>query len=169
MTYLLEARALCKTYKRASGLFSDPTKGEQFTAVNDVSFNVEPGETFAIVGESGCGKTTLARILLRLIEPDRGAILFEGRDLLHLSGEVLRVQRRQMQMIFQDPFASLNPRMRVIEIVAEPLAIQNSLKPIAGPTPRNSSGAWASPTMPSIATRTSFPEANVNALALLAP
>jgi ABC-type glutathione transport system ATPase component len=123
MTHLLEARALHKTYRRGGGRFSEQTKGERFTAVNDVSFTVEPGETFAIVGESGCGKTTLARMLLRLIEPDDGAILFEGRDLLHLSGGALRLQRRQMQMIFQDPFASLNPRMRVGEIVAEPLAI----------------------------------------------
>jgi ABC-type antimicrobial peptide transport system ATPase subunit len=72
---------------------------------------------------SGCGKTTLARMLLRLIEPDGGEIRFEGRDLLSLRGEELREQRRQMQMIFQDPFASLNPRMRVGDIVAEPLAI----------------------------------------------
>jgi ABC-type glutathione transport system ATPase component len=123
MTHLLEARALLKTYRRGGARFSEETKGERFTAVNDVSFTVEPGETFAIVGESGCGKTTLARMLLRLIEPDDGAILFEGRDLLHLSGGALRLQRCQMQMIFQDPFASLNPRMRVGEIVAEPLAI----------------------------------------------
>ena len=122
-TPLLEARSLRKTYRRGGGLFSDEAKGDRFVAVDDVSFFVEPGETFAIVGESGCGKTTLARMLLRLIEPDHGAILFEGNDLLHLSGEALRAQRRQMQMIFQDPFASLNPRMRVDEIVAEPLSI----------------------------------------------
>jgi len=123
MTPLLEVRNLRKTYQRGGGLFSDQAKGERFTAVDDVSFTVEPGETFAIVGESGCGKTTLARLLLRLLEPDRGEVLFEGRDLLRLSKEMLRVQRRQMQIIFQDPFASLNPRMRVGEIVAEPLAI----------------------------------------------
>jgi ABC-type microcin C transport system duplicated ATPase subunit YejF len=122
-THLLEARSLRKTYRRGGGLFSDETKGDRFVAVDDVSFFVEPGETLAIVGESGCGKTTLARMLLRLVEPDHGAILFEGHDLRHLSGEALRAQRRQMQMIFQDPFASLNPRMRVGEIAAEPLAI----------------------------------------------
>jgi len=88
-----------------------------------VRFEVQPGETFAIVGESGCGKTTVARILVRLIEPDSGQILFEGHELLSLSGEALRAQRRQMQMIVQDPFASLNPRKRLREIVAEPLAI----------------------------------------------
>jgi len=120
---LLEARNLRKTYGRGGGLFADETTGDRFLAVDDVSFSVQPGETFAVVGESGCGKTTLARMLLRLIEPDHGAILFEGRDLLQLSGEALRARRRQMQMIFQDPFASLNPRLRVGEIVAEPLAI----------------------------------------------
>jgi oligopeptide transport system ATP-binding protein len=76
-----------------------------------VSFAVVRGETFAIVGESGCGKTTLARMLLRLIEPDSGELRFDGRDLLNMRGEELRSQRRQMQMVFQDPFASLNPRM----------------------------------------------------------
>jgi oligopeptide transport system ATP-binding protein len=84
---------------------------------------VRGGETLAIVGESGCGKTTLARMLLRLIEPDSGEIVFAGRDLLQLRATELRRARREMQMIFQDPFASLNPRMRVGEIVAEPLAI----------------------------------------------
>jgi ABC-type glutathione transport system ATPase component len=120
---LLEARELRKSYGRASGLFAGNGGGARFTAVDGVSFSVAAGETFAIVGESGCGKTTLARMLLRLIEPDSGEVRFEGQDLLRVNGEALREKRRQMQMIFQDPFASLNPRMRVGAIVAEPLAI----------------------------------------------
>ena len=123
MSCLLEARNLRKSFVRGGGVFDGEGKGERFTAVDDVSFEVAPGETFAIVGESGCGKTTLARMILRLIEPDYGVIRFEEQDLLKLKGEQLRAERRQMQMIFQDPFASLNPRMRVGEIVAEPLAI----------------------------------------------
>jgi len=118
MTALLEARNLKKTYERSGKA--------PFTAVADVSFAVQAGETFAIVGESGCGKTTLARMLLRLIEPDSGEIFFEGRDLLRLGAEELRMARRGMQMIFQDPFASLDPRMKVGEIVGEPLAIHES-------------------------------------------
>jgi oligopeptide transport system ATP-binding protein len=121
---ILEARELRKTYAKAGGGLSSGGSGkERFTAVDGVSFSVAAGETFAIVGESGCGKTTLARMLLRLIEPDSGELHFEGADLLKLSGEPLRLKRRQMQMIFQDPFASLNPRMRVGAIVAEPLEI----------------------------------------------
>jgi len=123
METLLTVRELRKTYRRGGGVFSQGTEGARFTAVDGVSFSVSRGETFAVVGESGCGKTTLARMLLRLIEPDGGEIRFEGRDLLTLRGEELRSQRRQMQMVFQDPFASLNPRMRVGEIVAEPLTI----------------------------------------------
>jgi oligopeptide transport system ATP-binding protein len=118
----LEARELRKTYARTAGL-AGSGRGERFVAVDGVSFSVKAGETFAIVGESGCGKTTLARMLLRLIEPDSGELRFEGRDLLKLGGRELRAARRSMQMIFQDPFASLNPRMRVGAIVAEPLAI----------------------------------------------
>jgi len=120
---LVEARELRKSYGRVAGFLSGAGGGPRFTAVAGVSFRVLAGETFAIVGESGCGKTTLARMLLRLIEPDSGEVRFDGQDLLRLSGELLRAQRRQMQMIFQDPFASLNPRMRVGAIVAEPLAI----------------------------------------------
>jgi len=128
---ILEVRELRKSYARSGGaLASDKIRdgarewsGVRFTAVDGVSFSVLAGETFAIVGESGCGKTTLARMLLRLIEPDSGEIHFDGTDVLALRGEELRARRRQMQMIFQDPFASLNPRMRVGEIVAEPLAI----------------------------------------------
>jgi ABC-type glutathione transport system ATPase component len=122
---ILDVRNLRKTFARKSGVFaaSGNATANSFTAVDNLNFSVAVGETFAIVGESGCGKTTLARMLLRLIEPDSGNILFEGRDLLALSDEALRTERRQMQMIFQDPYASLNPRMRVGEIVAEPLSI----------------------------------------------
>jgi oligopeptide transport system ATP-binding protein len=123
MSHLLEVRNLRKSFARGGGAFANGDPAEHFVAVNDLSFDVTAGETFAVVGESGCGKTTLARMILRLIEPDSGTILFEDRDLLRLKGEELRAQRRQMQMIFQDPFASLNPRLRVGEIVGEPLAI----------------------------------------------
>jgi ABC-type glutathione transport system ATPase component len=126
MSHILEVRNLRKTYRRGGGVFADASRGERFAAVDGVSFTVAPGETFAIVGESGCGKTTLARMLLRLIEPDEGVIFFDERDLRSASPQEMRAYRRQMQMIFQDPFASLNPRMRVGEIVAEPLAIHEA-------------------------------------------
>ena len=93
------------------------------TAVDDVSLELTSGETLAIVGESGSGKTTLARMLLRLIEPDSGELLVDGRDFLAARGAKLRALRREMQMVFQDPFASLDPRQRVGTIVAEPLEI----------------------------------------------
>ena len=120
---LLEVKDLRKSYQRSAGAFAGKKDGPRFMAVEGVSFAVATGETFAVVGESGCGKTTLARMLLRLVEPDSGEIQFAGRDLMALTALKMREQRRQMQMIFQDPFASLNPRMRVGEIVAEPLAI----------------------------------------------
>ena len=122
-THFLEVRNLRKIYPRQSGMFRSSRKEETFAAVDNVSFTVEAGDTLAIVGESGCGKTTLARMLLRLIEPNGGTILFERRDLLGLNADQMRAERRQMQMIFQDPYASLNPRMRIGEIVAEPLNI----------------------------------------------
>jgi len=90
-------------------------------AVDDVSLTVEEGETLAVVGESGSGKTTLTRLLLRLLEPSAGTVSFDGRDLFALSRPQLRAVRREMQVVLQDPYSSMNPRMRVTDIVAEPL------------------------------------------------
>ncbi|NWG07153.1 MAG: dipeptide ABC transporter ATP-binding protein [Chloroflexi bacterium] len=94
-------------------------------AVDGVSFNVKRGETLGLVGESGCGKSTTGRTILQLYRPTAGSIHFEGVDLVHFKGEELRKMRRKMQMIFQDPYASLNPRMTVAEIVGEPLMVHN--------------------------------------------
>jgi oligopeptide transport system ATP-binding protein len=118
---LLEIRGLKKYFPVGGGLFSR-RKGE-VRAVDGVDLAVEEGETLGLVGESGCGKSTLGRTLLRLIEPTAGEINFNGKDLLKLSARELRDMRREMQIIFQDPYASLNPRMRVGQIVGEGLEI----------------------------------------------
>ena len=117
---LVDIAHLTKTFTRGGGLTG---RRSVVHAVNDVSFSIEAGETFGLVGESGSGKSTTGRCLLRLIEPTSGAVRFRGDDVLAMSAEQLRAARRQMQIVFQDPFASLNPRMRVREIVQEPLDI----------------------------------------------
>jgi ABC-type oligopeptide transport system ATPase subunit len=117
---LLEVSRLVKQYVRGANLFSH---GSVVTAVDGVSFSIDRGETFALVGESGSGKTTTARCVLRLVEPTSGAIRFDGEDLVALSRRQLRERRRDMQIVFQDPHSSLNPRLRAGQIVEEPLVI----------------------------------------------
>jgi oligopeptide transport system ATP-binding protein len=97
-------------------------------AVEDVSFMVQPGETVGLVGESGCGKTTLGRAVLRLIKPTAGTVLFEGEDITRMSSRMLRTRRKKFQMIFQDPYGSLNPRMTIQEIIGEALDIHHLAK-----------------------------------------
>ena len=123
---LIEIRNLKKHFPVGEGLFSRG-KGA-VKAVDGVSLTVNEGETLGLVGESGCGKSTLGRTLLRLIEPTGGEVIFEGKNLLTLSQRELRDMRRQMQIIFQDPYASLNPRMRVGDIVGEGLEIHKLAK-----------------------------------------
>lgn len=117
---LVEARNL-KKYFPLGGVLGP--RHEEVKAVDGVSFSIRRGETFGLVGESGCGKSTTARCILRLIEPTSGEVSFEGRDLLSLSADELRRLRRDFQIIFQDPYSSLNPRMRVGQIIEEPLII----------------------------------------------
>jgi oligopeptide transport system ATP-binding protein len=122
MTTLLEVRELSKHFAVRRGLIFTGSSGV-VRAVDGVSFALDRGETLALVGESGCGKSTTARLVLRLIEPSGGMVRFDGRDITNLKGAVLRRLRRRMQIVFQDPFASLNPRMTVGEILAEPLVV----------------------------------------------
>ena len=118
---LLEVRDLVKHFSVGGGLFGGPAGAVR--AVDGVSFALRRGETLGLVGESGCGKTTTGRCILQLERPTRGQVMFEGRDLGALSETDLRPMRRRMQVIFQDPYASLNPRMTVGQILAEPLAV----------------------------------------------
>lgn len=116
---LLEVKNLKKYFDTPSGVLH---------AVDDVSFRLEKGKTLGVVGESGCGKSTTGRAILRLHEPTSGEVIFEGRDITKLSSQEMRVLRSDMQIIFQDPFASLNPRKTVSEIIAEPLRLHKVYK-----------------------------------------
>ncbi|MDN4075961.1 ABC transporter ATP-binding protein [Fictibacillus terranigra] len=121
---LIEVKNIKKYFPYKKGLFG---KKGFVKAVDGVSFSVNKGETFGLVGESGCGKSTTGRMIMNLLEPTEGAIIFEGHDLGSLNENEVRDLRKDFQMIFQDPYASLNPRMRVKEIIAEPLVIHGLL------------------------------------------
>jgi oligopeptide/dipeptide ABC transporter ATP-binding protein len=127
VTALLEVENLKKHFVADRSVFGRPTAF--IKAVDGVSFRVDAGKTLALVGESGCGKSTVSRLVLRLIEPDAGSVRFEGRHLLALDASQLRAFRRDAQIIFQDPYASLNPRMTVSQILAEPLALHDLVPP----------------------------------------
>jgi ABC-type oligopeptide transport system ATPase subunit len=119
---LLQIRNLTKIFPHSESLFSGKSRGE-VRAVDDVSLDIHAGETLGLVGESGSGKSTLGRLILRLIEPTSGSVHLNGLDLLSASRGQMRLLRRDLQIIFQDPFASLDPRFRVEDIIAEPLII----------------------------------------------
>ena len=122
---LIEIRNLSKTFPQGESALGRKPHGE-VRAVDDVSLDVHSGETLGLIGESGSGKSTLGRLILRLIEPTSGSIMFAGRDLLAANPGELRRLRRDLQIIFQDPFASLDPRFRVEDIIAEPLKIHGT-------------------------------------------
>lgn len=129
-TFSLEAKNLVKYFPTgASGLLGRPTK--EVKAVDNVSLQIADGKTLGVVGESGCGKSTLARVVTRLIDPTSGQVFLDGQDITSLRGQELRIARRKMQMIFQDPYASLNPRHSVGQIISAPLRVQG-IEPVQG-------------------------------------
>jgi len=127
MEPLLEIRNLSKSFAVAPGPLGG--KRQSLRAVDDISLTLYRGETLGLVGESGCGKSTTGKLIMRLLEADAGEVLFQGEDLLRLSQRQLRPHRRQLQMIFQDPYSSLNPRLRVGDIVGEPLHVHKLCPP----------------------------------------
>jgi peptide/nickel transport system ATP-binding protein/oligopeptide transport system ATP-binding protein len=124
---LLRLEGLSKSFRHRgrAALFG---RAPGVMAVDDVSFDVQPGETLALIGESGCGKSTTGRLILRLTEPDRGRILFEGQDIATLGRRAMHDVRRRMQIIFQDPFGSMSPRRSIAQIIAEPLDAQGLVR-----------------------------------------
>jgi ABC-type oligopeptide transport system ATPase subunit len=134
---LIEIRNLTKIYPQGESMFRGKSRARnEVRAVDDVSLDIHAGETLGLVGESGSGKSTLGRLILRLIEPTSGSLRFEDRDLLAASPAEMRRLRRDMQIIFQDPFASLDPRFRVEDIIAEPLVIHRNKNARDGILPR---------------------------------
>jgi len=123
---LVEAAALSKHFPLGGKSFFGGRQGAVLRAVDEISLRILPGETLGLVGESGCGKSTLGRLLLRLIEPTGGNILFDGSEITGLGRGALRQVRRSMQIVFQDPYGALNPRMTVEDIIAEPLVIHGT-------------------------------------------
>ena len=120
-TPLLKVEHLSKEFPAESGMFAKRFSKRVVSAVNDISFEIYPGETFGLVGESGCGKSTTGRTIMRLTKPTAGKVFFQGKDVSEMSKHEIKDMRREMQFIFQDPYASLNPRMTIGEIIAEPL------------------------------------------------
>ena len=121
---LLSVKNMKKTFQANGGMFS---KKKFVHAVNDVSFDIYPGETFSLVGESGCGKSTTGKLIDHLITPDSGEIWFEGKEISKLSEKDMRPLRSDIQMVFQDPYGSLNPRMKVQDLIGEPLLIHTNM------------------------------------------
>src|SRR5271155_4522798 len=131
---LLEIRNLTKIYPHGESVLGGKSSGSgELRAVDDVSLDIHAGETLGLVGESGSGKSTLGRLILRLIEPTTGSIRFDGLDLLAARPTEMRRLRRDMQIIFQDPFASLDPRFTTEQIIAEPLVIHGTDREDAPP------------------------------------
>ena len=122
---LLHVENLCKEFAVDSSVFSKEKKSVK--AVDNISFDIYPGETFGLVGESGCGKSTTGRCIMRLSNPTSGQVIFDGKDVAKMKKAELKQMRHDMQFIFQDPYASLNPRMTIGEIVSEPLVIHNEM------------------------------------------
>lgn len=163
-TPILEARDLSKRFPGPKKLL---TPARFVTAVDRVSLSVMPGETLAIVGESGSGKSTLGRLLLRLLAASEGRVFYQGEEITHASGAGLNQLRRELQIIFQDPFASLNPRMTVEQIVGEPLWLHQEMKkPIVTIALRNCLKPWVCLPPGRRVFRTSFQVGNASALVL---
>jgi oligopeptide transport system ATP-binding protein len=163
---ILEAKDLVKHYPIKTGIMRRTTG--HVKAVDGVSFELHKGETLGIVGESGCGKSTLGRLIMRLEEPTAGEVVFEGLEMQKASTGDMRKLRRDIQIVFQDPYTSLNPRMTVGDIIGEPFEIHSEVVPKGG---RQASGCrscstWSVSTpSTSIAIPTSSPVANANASA----